>query len=101
MSKVLALDFDGTIRSWDTNEPLEKARDTINILRERGWYIIIHSCNSKSFIEEWMNNHDIRYDDIWTGARPDSPKPIADVYLDDRGLRFTSWDQALKDLENG
>lgn len=94
--KVLALDFDGTIRSWDTNEPLEKARETINTLREYGWFIIIHSCNDPEFIQEWMDNHDIRYDSISTMG-----KPIADVYLDDRGLTFTSWDQALKDLKNG
>jgi hypothetical protein len=91
---VIALDFDGTIRSWDTNKPLEGAKDSINILRERGWKIIIHSCNSKDFIEDWLRNNDIRYDDIWTKEG----KPVASVYLDDCGLKFTSWDQALKDL---
>ena len=25
-------------------------------------------------------------------------KPKADVYLDDKALRFTTWDQALQDL---
>lgn len=94
--QFIAVDFDGTIRDWDTNKPLPRAKETINILREKGWKILIHSCNSSEFIKQWMNDNDIRYDSIWSGTG----KPVAAYYLDDRGLKFTTWDQALKDIDN-
>jgi len=55
---------------------------------------MIHSCNQPKHIEKTLNNADIRYDWIWDGVG----KPIADCYLDDLGVRFTSWDQALHDI---
>jgi hypothetical protein len=95
--KVIAVDFDGTIRDWDSNRPLDGCKQAINSLREKGYKILIHSCNSPEWIENWMNDNDIRFDSIWT----DTGKPVAYAYLDDRAVRFTDWQQALKDLTNG
>lgn len=90
---ILALDFDHTIVDGVT--PKEGARDAINLLRERGWKILVHSCNQTKHIEQTLNNCDIRYDWIWD----QKGKPVADCYLDDLGLRFTKWDKAVRDIE--
>ena len=88
--KTLAIDFDGTIRSWDTNKPLEGAREALCSLREQGHRIVIHSCNSKQFIEDWMHDHGIPFDFIF------EKKPIANYYIDDRAIAHTSWEDTMK-----
>lgn len=91
---TIAVDFDGVIRSWTTNEPLPGARDALSRLREAGHRILIHSCNDRHFIADWLLNHDIRHDGIW--ANPG--KPVADLYVDDRGYQFTNWESLLASL---
>ncbi len=87
---LIAVDFDHVLRKGD-NTPVEGARHFISRLREAGHEIMIHSCNSPGFIEDWMNDHDIRFDDIWSSdSISDSSwkatpvKPVAALYIDDR-----------------
>jgi len=95
--KTIAVDFDGVLCQPDAQStPYPGAREAISLLRENGWVVIIHSCNNSKWIERWMNNQDIRFDYIWDGAG----KPVANVYLDDRGLRFENWEQALRDIRS-
>jgi len=65
-------------------------------LRDCGWRVVIHSCRcprpagyddraDQTELREWLAEHDIQYDELHTGPG----KPPADVYLDDRGVRFT------------
>lgn len=106
--RVLAIDFDHTI--CDTAAPrdsyhrypppLPGAREAISRLREKGYCILIHSCNAPKWIEEWMRHHDIRYDYIWGESPRDcGQKPVAHRYIDDRAMRFDSWKQVLEDLD--
>ncbi len=83
-SKTVAIDFDGTIRSWDTSQPIEGAREAIMLFREHGYKVLVHTCNRKEWVEQWLNEHDIRYDGIWDGKG----KPICSLYADDRGYKF-------------
>lgn len=80
---VIAIDFDNTIVEGD--KALEGAKDAISRFRERGHKVIIHSCNNPKWIERTLNNLDIRFDAIWT----EPGKPIADLYVDDKGWHFT------------
>jgi beta-phosphoglucomutase-like phosphatase (HAD superfamily) len=91
---IAAIDFDHTI--WDTpnNTPIKGAREAINLLREKGIKVIIHSCNNKSWIEKCLNNNDIRFDWIWD----QTGKPVADIYIDDCGYHFTNWEFDLPDI---
>jgi predicted phosphatase len=41
----------------------------------------------------WLDAHGIEYDHIQFG------KPPAMAYIDDRAIRFTSWDQTMADLK--
>lgn len=90
---VVAIDFDNTIVDRDY-EPLPGVKHAINLLREQGHKIIIHSCNSPKWIERVLNNHDLRFDAIWT----DDGKPVASLYIDDRGFRFTDWTEQLPEI---
>lgn len=98
--KWLAIDFDGTIRDWDTSKPFPGARDAINLLREHGHKIMIHSCNNPTWIEQWLDDYDIRFDSIWGYTNPDcGHKPIAALYIDDRGYHFKSnWPEDVKEI---
>ena len=36
---------------------------------------------------DWLEKHDIEYDEIYFG------KPNAEIYIDDRAIRFSSWQE--------
>jgi hydroxymethylpyrimidine pyrophosphatase-like HAD family hydrolase len=97
---VIAIDFDNTL--VDRDKALPGAKEAINILREKGHKIIIHSCNNTSWIEKVLRNNDIRYDYIWTktdAVEEDAAKPIADLYVDDKGFHFGGdWNADLFDI---
>jgi hypothetical protein len=40
---------------------------------------------------EWLDRYSIEYDEIYFG------KPNADVYLDDRAFRFTTWSEVTEE----
>ena len=94
---VLAIDFDHTL--VDGDKPLEGAREAINILREEGHKIVIHSCNNTEWIKKVLNDNDIRFDYIWGSSSRREPKPICDIYIDDKGFRFSgSWKEDLPQI---
>ena len=115
----IAIDLDGPIFSiyWDNYkqyEPLKfgglvrGAREAITRLHEAGHYIIIHTsridsdnyndieiqCNL-SAVMTVLDRHFIPYDEVWVGTG----KPRADVYIDDRAIRFERW--GLIKIEGG
>jgi len=100
---LIAVDFDNTI--CDTGgakigvfpPPLAGAREALNVLREAGHKIMIFSCNSPVWIERWMNEFDIRYDYMWKSG--DGAKPMYDLLIDDRALRFVDWTRALNEAQ--
>lgn len=105
--KVLAVDFDGTICKYQHfkdgviwQEPQEGAQEILAALRVQGWKIIVHTCRVAQIhadyqesiiaVAEWLKKHNIEVDGIT------AEKPIATAYIDDRGLRFTNW----QDIKN-
>jgi capsule biosynthesis phosphatase len=110
----IAIDLDGTICSIKQEQasyadvvPLRGARERIAELRMDGHYIIIitarnmKTCDSNvgkvmknvgKVTLEWLDTHGIEYDEIYFG------KPNAEVYLDDRALRFSSWDSLTPEV---
>lgn len=98
----LAIDFDGVLH--DDKHPLEGkvmglpidgARKALRFLKnEQGHYIIIYSCKPADIIEQWMQDYDIPFDSIVDGRKPE-----ADVYIDDRGMRFHAWNLTLAALD--
>jgi len=109
---VLVVDFDGTIADWapsgypDIGKPIEGAHRFLRLLRGEGWRIIVHSCRTGSKHEaamaKWLDDNEIPYDEInHNSAYPWAEgKPVGDVYLDDRGVRFEGrWDAAYQKVQ--
>jgi capsule biosynthesis phosphatase len=110
----IALDLDGVIcpirgpeQSYGDLEPLPGAVERIRALRDAGHYIIIITARHMATCEsnlgrvmrsigritlDWLERHGIAYDEIHFG------KPNAEVYIDDRAIRFGNWAQVTDDL---
>lgn len=78
---IIAIDFDGVIID-DKGKPLPGIKHAIDLWRERGHKVIVHSCNNIDWIVKNMNEFDLRYDGINTER-----KPLADLYIDDKGYQ--------------
>lgn len=86
---VVAIDWDNTLVF--ATEWLEGAKDSIRLLREKGHKVVIHSCNRASYIDKMCREAGIVVDRIWdANAAEDekSGKPLADLYVDDKGYHF-------------
>lgn len=107
--KTLAVDFDGTICKYQPfkdgiiwQEPNEGAVDILTKLNEQGWRIIVFTCRAREewrkeeghlgiiAVQDWLDKYHIPYYEVT------AEKPIATAYIDDRGLRFTNW----QDIKN-
>lgn len=92
---VIAIDFDNTLVNGDV--PIPGAREAVNLLREMGHKVFIHSCNNKKWIQKVLDDNDIRYDYIYDGG--DGAKLVADLYVDDRGYHFRGdWASEVIDI---
>lgn len=104
---VLAIDFDGTICDHRFPEcgPLkEGVVAAIQKISER-FEIIIWSCRANGNLNtddryikdmiEYLNRHNIPYDRIDMG---NEGKVIADLYIDDKAIRFNDWATTLMAL---
>ncbi len=111
----ICIDLDGVIcytrkehEHYSDVKPIPEAAESIRNLKSAGHHIIIHTSRHMKTCESnvgmivakqgktligWLEKHDIPYDELWFG------KPLADVYIDDKALEFTRWDQALKDIK--
>lgn len=126
---TIAIDFDGVIHDytegWKDGEiygkPVDGAFSGIVSLIEAGFGVYIHSARDPNQIIEWfidmhppfhsalIRDSDKFWDpdtDIWVG-NPVLPyivgisnrKLPALVYLDDRAIRFTNWDEACLQIK--
>lgn len=93
---TFAIDFDGTIHNPTKREvgyklgtPYPYAQEALLALHQAGHKIIVHSCNNPKVIRNWMEYFCIPFDAIWGESPGDyGQKPIADVYIDDKAIRF-------------
>ena len=103
MGKI-AIDFNGTIE--DSNNvpkgkkfgpPLPGAEDTLEGLIQEGHEVIIFTemaktSSGRQAVADWLEYFDISYSEIT------ALKPNASIFIDDKGLRFTSWASTIKEL---
>jgi len=108
----VAVDLDGTILDYtpgmgargEFGEPLDGAVESLRELKSLGWRVSIYTARTTGLdddlrsalvtrISDLLSSHGIPFDDIWTG-----PKPHADVFIDDRAVKFTDWESALLDV---
>ena len=95
----IIIDLDGTICSEEKTcsrslaRPLRGAKETVNGFFRAGHKIIIYSSRSwqeYEMTERWLKKNGFRYHQLVLG------KPIGEIWIDDRALRFTGWKKARK-----
>ena len=109
---VIAFDFDGVIASYtgflhkeDVQEPNPEILKAIQMLKEKGCKILVHSTRGDEFLKKYCEQFSIPFDYI--NRRPDlegdNPgKPIAFVYVDDRAICYKGEDaeSLVSEIEN-
>ncbi len=108
----IVIDLDGVLcpikqpgQEYEDLEPLPGAVEGLRKLHQDGNYIIIQTARHMATCDsnvgkvmkklgmktlQWLDDHGFEYDEIYFG------KPNADIYIDDRGVRFTEWDVLLE-----
>lgn len=116
--RTVAIDFDGVIHAYSKgwhdgsiyDEPIPGAFEAIQRLQWEGIAVFVHTTREELSVASWLNEHRVM---AVTGANADRPtfwnstevvlvsnyKLPAIAYIDDRGIRFQDWRQALGDLE--
>ena len=106
MGKTLSIDFDDTLCSRSSKQPIQGAVEALKQLKSEGYTILISSSRMnpelwgdlvkfrEKEIADWMNQYSIPYDKIVLY------KPSADVYIDDKALRFEGdWKITLGEIK--
>ena len=110
----IGIDLDGTIcpikqphQSYADLKPLPGAVERIRELRAAGHYIIIETARNMATRKgnlgqvmkhvgkitlDWLDKYGVEYDEIYFG------KPNAEVYIDDRAIRFSNWQEITNEL---
>jgi len=112
----ICVDLDGTIcetkapgQSYKDVKPLENAVETLEFLKQRGYYIVIFTArnmrtcennvgriiaNQAKLVIDWLEKYCIPYDELLFG------KPHVDFFIDDKGIKFTNWKDVKGTLLN-
>jgi ribonucleotide monophosphatase NagD (HAD superfamily) len=100
-AKTVMVDLDGVICTEEQfhdrplAEPITGAREALDKLRAAGYVIVIYTARGWGeyrVTKHWLDSHGFTYDGIQMG------KPVADVWIDDRALRFQNWTETLDQL---
>ena len=112
----IAIDFDGVIHACSRgyydgtvyDGPINGSLEAIELLYDKGFKIFIYSCKSRSdrpsvdgksgteMIWDWLEKYNVKH--FITDVV--SEKPRATCFIDDKGIRFTNWEEKLTQLEN-
>ena len=114
-AKNIAIDFDGVIHDCSKGyhdgtiygDPLPGALESLKLLKQKGYNLIIFSCKSRSdrpavngkmgteMVWDWLQKHNMKeyISDVV------AEKPRAVVFIDDKAVRFQNWNHCLKGLE--
>ena len=112
----ICIDLDGVIaelkkenETYFDVKPIDGSIEKIKKLKENGHYIIIYTARHMKTCDgnvskvlakigkitlDWLDKYKVPYDEIVFG------KPWADIYIDDNGFRFESWDKINDDGSN-
>ena len=107
---TIAVDFDGTLCNYafpDIGEQTEEQKELVSLLKElknSGHKLILYTCRGdnekyptlKNAIR-WCTEQGLEFDSINENVKGfvkksgPSPKPVADIYLDDKALNINNW----------
>lgn len=125
MARTIGVDFDGVLHRYSDgwrdgsvyDEPVDGAFDALRALMAADLSVFVHTVRDPFQVEAWIDERSAEPDRagritcmIDTGEDPREfwdergvllitrRKYPAVAYVDDRGIRFTSWPQAFADL---
>jgi len=81
---------------WRSREVFPQARLVLEKLQRSGHEILLYTARfeqDRLVTEEWLLQHQIPYDKLYMS------KPRADLYIDDKNLRFPGWGKLLDVLQ--
>ena len=117
---TIAVDFDGVIHAYSKgwhdgtiyDEPMPGVPDALNELMRRD-AVFIHTSRDSMTVALWITEklgitatwemEGARLHEFWNDrgrVLVTNRKLPAVVYIDDRGLRFESWEQVMRALDN-
>ena len=100
---IIALDFDGVVHDRANPKPgrrmgppFNEAKIGVEVLLAQGHEVFIHTCMAQNesghkAVADWLDYYSFPYLEI-------VEKPLADVYIDDRGLHHWSWPSTLAEV---
>ena len=110
----IAIDFDGVIHNFDKGwhdgtcygNALPGSIEAIKTLSKKYNIIIftakakesrplVNGKNGTQLVKEWLEKHNI----MQYISEITSEKPRAQIYIDDNGYRFETWNKTLSDIE--
>jgi adenylylsulfate kinase len=107
LPRTLAVDFDGVIADYDgykgpdvLGAPRSDVLAALRRLKGEGWKIVIHTTRGAAEIAAYLVEHGVPHDEVNCNSdyQTGGTKPVADVYWDDRALRYSG--DAARDLES-
>jgi len=110
----IGIDFDGVIHKCSKgyhdgtiyDEPVDGAKEALKEISNK-YTIIVYTCKARSdrglvngktgteLVWEWLKRHDLSQ----YVSKVTAEKPRAVAYIDDKALRFTSWQDSLSQLD--
>lgn len=108
---TIAVDFDRVIFTHDHwqghqhyGDPIPGVKEALAEFRRMGFKVMIWTTrDQRDIIKTALDLHGIPFDYI--NHNPNQPpeinpgKPVADYYIDDRAVRFTSWDAVMREIK--
>jgi len=110
----IAIDFDGVIHNFDKGwhdgtcygNPMPGSIEAIKTLSKKYNIVLftakvkpdrplVNGKTGKELVKDWLEKHDI----LQYIKQITCEKPRAQIYIDDKGYRFTDWKTTLNDLE--
>ena len=100
--KTIMIDLDGVICTEERTferplaKPVDGAREALRQLRAAGHTVVIYTARNwpeYRVTKQWLDDHGFDYDGLHMG------KPVAEVWIDDRAIRFTNWADVLSQLQ--
>ena len=100
--KTIMVDLDGVICSEERTferplaKPIEGAKEALQALHEAGNTIVVYTARGWAeyrVAKQWLDDHGMAYDALHMG------KPIGDVWIDDRAIRFNNWKDVRAQLD--
>lgn len=101
---IICLDFDGVLHNpadrspgYKMGKPVEGSKEVTELMLRHGHEVLIHSArvNKPEDVDHvlaWLYYFGFQVMPVYIH------KPLADIYIDDKGLHFTGWDTALPEL---